>query len=233
MDFKKILKKMNDPLYQKQLKETAKRNEKYWNQLKEWREITVGATGHRPDKMGGWKNTLGGYDYTHPIPQKIKKDLFPVLVELINKGKTRFVSGGSLGFDTLFFWSVYTLQKKYPHIQNVVAVPFREQDIKWQSKQREWYIEMLHRADYTIDVPRYVHQANTHLALPKDINQYSKFKMNKRNEFIVDQSSVLITYLDLKEYKSGTAQTVRYAQKGYINRPVIIKLDSKKSYEFI
>lgn len=48
--------KPNDPDYQKKKKEREKREQ----QMIEWRKITVGATGHRPDKMGGWKDSLGG-----------------------------------------------------------------------------------------------------------------------------------------------------------------------------
>lgn len=87
------------------------------------------------------------------------------------------------GFDTLFFWSVHSLKKKYPHIQNVVAIPFKKQDIRWSKVQRQWYQRMLAEADEAIDVtrlPLYGFEFD-----PKP-DEYSPRKMHKRNAFIVD-----------------------------------------------
>lgn len=224
IDFKKL----NDPAYQEEMRLRRTEREERERQMDEWRKITVGATGHRPDKMGGgWKNGLGGYDNAHPKNIELRTLLLEQLEHLIvERGKTRFVSGGALGFDTMFYWSVHALKKKYPHIENVVAVPFVNQHIRWSSEQVKWYHKMLETADTIVDVARTedysTHEDRSKTPIPLD--SYSSPKMHKRNMFMVDQCSVLVAYYN--GTGGGTAHAYNYAVRSFY-RPNILRLDPR------
>lgn len=220
--------KFKDPAFRAELERKQKERERLYQQIDEWKEFTVGATGHRPDKMGGFADALGGYKREHPLVMKLKQTTLEVLEDLIvNQNMSRFISGGALGFDSLFFWCVHHLKKKYPHIQNVLAIPFVNQDNKWSEIQKHWYKRMLHEADEIIDVARHPlyctnEDKGSH---PIPLDDYSSAKMKKRNEFMVDQSKFLLAFFDGSA--GGTYHCVRYAMKNISNRPTIIVLDPR------
>ncbi|MFF2532305.1 SLOG family protein [Brevibacillus sp. NPDC058079] len=223
--------KFNDPEYRAEMKKKQAEKDARQKQMEDWRKRTVGATGHRSDKMGGFHNALGGYNRNHPLVIQAKQHTLAVLEKLIiEEGMTRFVSGGALGYDTLFFWCVNHLKKKYPHIENVVAIPFLNQWIAWIDTLPiavEWYHTMIKTADHVIDVARHSDYATNQDRGQKPIHldYYSKEKMNKRNEFMVDQSCYLLAYYDGSP--RGTGQCIRYAQRNYTNRPRIIRMDPR------
>ncbi|WPQ59462.1 hypothetical protein [Paenibacillus polymyxa] len=75
-------------------REESKTSQLRLQEMADWRKITVGATGHRPDKMGGYSNALGGYKRNHPIVTTLRGITLEVMEDLIkNHGMTRFVSG--------------------------------------------------------------------------------------------------------------------------------------------
>ncbi|WPS85603.1 SLOG family protein (plasmid) [Brevibacillus halotolerans] len=199
--------------------------------MESWRKVTIGATGHRPDKMGGFHNALGGYNRNHPLVIQAKKSTLAVMEDLIiNEGMSRFVSGGAVGYDTLFFWCANHLKRKYPHIENVIAIPFLKQWTAWVDTLPlavEWYHKMIDAADNIIDVARHPdYSTNEDLGQnPIDLNDYSKEKMKKRNEVMVDQSRYLLAYYDGSV--RGTGQCIRYAQRKFMDRPRIIRLDPR------
>jgi uncharacterized phage-like protein YoqJ len=221
--------RLNDPEFKKEWEAKQKARDDREQQIIDWREITVGATGHRSDKMGGWKDSLGGYDNKHPLVVQLRTALLEVLEELIvNQGKTRFISGGALGFDTMFFWAVNHLKQKYPHIENVLAVPFMKQYIRWKPQQRYWYHEMVKKADTFFDVARqedYNTREHEKGKNPIPLDDFSHEKMDKRNHFMVDQSGVMVAFFDGS--KGGTGNCVRYAVNNILHRPAIIRLDPR------
>ncbi|WPQ59463.1 Uncharacterized SPBc2 prophage-derived protein yoqJ, partial [Paenibacillus polymyxa] len=118
------------------------------------------------------------------------------------------------------------MKAKYPHIENVLAVPFLNQPKAWGDELLQatyWYKKMMEYADVIIDVARHPIYGTLEDHVPLD--DYSKTKMFKRNEFMVDQSCYLLAFFDGSS--RGTGQCVRYAQRGIINRPSIIKLDPR------
>lgn len=221
--------KFNDPEYKKELERKRKEQAEREQQIMDWRKVTVGATGHRPDKMGGWKDALGGYDNKHSLVAQLRTELLAELERLIvEEGKSRFISGGALGFDSMFFWAVHSLKKKYPHIENVLAVPFMNQYIRWQPQQRHWYHEMVKRADTFFDVARqedYNTREHEKGKNPIPLDDFSHAKMDKRNQFMVDQSGVMLAYYD--GTKGGTGNCVRYAVTNLLHRPAIIRFDPR------
>ncbi|WP_051588925.1 SLOG family protein [Ruminococcus sp. NK3A76] len=51
------------------------------------------------------------------------------ITELINKGYTDFMSGGMGGFDRVSAKTVYGLKRKYPHIKNILVIPYLDYNI--------------------------------------------------------------------------------------------------------
>lgn len=46
------------------------------------------------------------------------------IIKCIENGVTRFLSGGQGGFDRLSAGTVYRLKDKYPHIKNILVIPY-------------------------------------------------------------------------------------------------------------
>jgi uncharacterized phage-like protein YoqJ len=171
-------------------------------------------TGHRPDK-------LGGYDMKNPVILKLKEKLLEVIEKLIKEeGINRFISGGALGADQVAFWCVHILQKKYPEIKNIVAIPFAKQDALWNQEQKYWYQKMLKLADEIIYVDEeYQRDKET------PIGEYSSKKLQIRNEYMVDNSRIVVAVYDGS--KGGTSNCLWYAR--HLGR-TIYRLNPKRDF---
>ena len=146
------------------------------------REKTVCFTGHRK------------------IPQKalpeVRSRLYSAVARLILDGYTDFVCGGAVGFDTLAAECVLGLKEKFPSIRLTLALPCRDQTVRWESLQDlATYKRILGKAD------------SVHYVQPF----YTSGCMHERNRWMVDHSSVCIAYLTSK--KGGTLYTYNYAKK--------------------
>jgi uncharacterized phage-like protein YoqJ len=182
------------------------------------RRITACFTGHRPNK-------LGGYDWNNPIMQKLKNQLLNVINTLvIRHGITRFISGGALGTDQAAFWCVHLMKQKHPYIQNIVAVPFEKQDQYWRNEHKYWYRKMLEKADEVV----YVDTLEDYRDPQVPIGEYSKQKMHKRNEYMVDHSGIIVAVFDGS--KGGTYQCLYYARTSYVNQPIWL-LNPKQDFQ--
>lgn len=214
IDFKKILEEQQSEEYQQREKEQEERE----RIEKELRNQTAHFTGHRPQHK-----SMFGFDLKHPGYKPIIDKLTEVIEMVINKkGITRFISGGALGIDTIAFWCVHKLKDKYPHIKNIVAVPFKNQPIKWSEKDIKWYYKMLEKADKVI----YVDELDEYRINDVPIGEYHVAKMMKRNQYMIDKSKVTIAYWDGS--KGGTANTFKEANK--IGR-MLIRIDPRYNYE--
>lgn len=158
-------------------------------------------TGHRPDK-------IGGYNENNPITFKIKKELFKNIESLINKGVHTFICGGALGVDTWAAEIVLELKKKYFWISLWIASPFPSQPSQWPIHALNRYEHILNKANKVIQVSN---------------DPYSSYKMQLRNEWMVDNSEILIAVWDGS--KSGTMNCVKYAQSKHKE---IIQLNPKE-----
>lgn len=116
-----------------------------------------------------------------------------VIEDLIEKGYTRFVTGGAIGFDMLAAICVLAMRKKYADIELYLCLPCNDQDAKWNSVQKMHYGYIKENADY-------VEVLN---------EKYVTGCMQQRNKRMVDLSSVCIAYL--KRDYGGTKITVDYA----------------------
>ena len=123
----------------------------------------------------------------------IKKKLTEQIELLIQSGIILFVCGMAQGADTYFVESVLSLKEKYPHIQIEGAIPYFGQADSWSEKERIRYEKNLALIDYKTVVS----------------DKPSRFAPLKRNRYMVDKSSVLlsINYDKL----GGSAYTEQYA----------------------
>ncbi|WP_416042493.1 SLOG family protein [Bacillus subtilis] len=200
--------KLNDPEWKKQWADERKERERLLDERETLRKKTVCFTGHRPNK-------LGGYDMKNPTMLKLKEKLLEVVEELITKeNKSRFITGGALGTDQAACWCVHILKKKYPHIKNIIATPFKEQDKVWSEEQKMWYKRMLDVADEIINVEE-LDKYKVSGAVPEE---FSPAKMQKRNEYMIDHSEAIVAVYDGS--KSGTRNCLYYAKKTYLGHQI-------------
>ncbi len=129
------------------------------------------------------------YDYN-----EIREKLRNKLRELINEGYTEFYNGGAIGFDMFCALEVINLKKEFPIKLNLV-LPCKDQDAKWNEKQRDIYKFILEKCDSI----EYVSE------------EYKNGCMQKRNRVLCEKCDLLFAYM--KKESGGTYYTVNYAKK--------------------
>lgn len=125
----------------------------------------------------------------------LRKELVRVVEELCEKGYTRFLSGGALGFDTMAAEVVLEAKRKFPEIGLVMVLPCRDQQEKWSRADKQKYERILPEAEQVIYLTE----------------KYCTGCMHLRNKYLVDNSDVCIAYLTHRS--GGTAHTVGYAEE--------------------
>ncbi len=116
-----------------------------------------------------------------------------VLRSAVACGYDTFMVGMALGFDFLCFKILEKIRREKP-IKIIACVPCRGQANKFSEPQKDEYLRMLSASDETVVLSE----------------EYTKFCMQKRNIYMVDNSSLVIAYL--KKNKGGTFNTVKYAE---------------------
>lgn len=175
--------------------------------------MNVCFTGHRPDK-------LDGYNFMSYGSQKIINALRDKIEYVVDKYKDEhitFICGGALGIDQISFELCRRIRDDCDRFENItieVAVPFEQQDCKWQAQSRVVYRQQLKEADeitYVDTIPEYNIQI-------LEIGVYFNSKMDSRNRYMVDKSEIVIAVWDGS--KGGTGNCVKYANK--LNKNVMI-----------
>lgn len=163
-------------------------------------------TGHRPSK-------LGGYDWNTEKNQKIMIRLCDIVEEILSKcdagDEVKFIGGGALGTDQMGIHVVNRLKEYFPQWSYIeVAVPFKDQPIKWfNSSDVKRYNEQLNYADKVT----YVDKIDKYKIKGYEEDRYYPAKMQKRNEYMIDNSDIVIAVWDGS--KGGTCNCVQYAKK--------------------
>jgi uncharacterized phage-like protein YoqJ len=178
-------------------------------------------TGHRPQK-------LYGYNLDNPKYQQLAKCVAKELRLLIeNRGVRFFISGGAIGFDTVAFFVVEKMKREYPTlgIKNILAIPFENQFIKWNETDKERYIRMKNLADDIV----YVDTLSSYqVKNDSPTGHFSNIKMQKRNEYMVDNSSYIVALWD-GERKGGTYNCLEYVYKQKdFNKTIIVNPSTLK-----
>ena len=112
---------------------------------------------------------------------------------LIEEGYCTFLIGMAIGFDMLCFSLLLKLKQKYNHIKIIACVPCKDQAVSYGREKRTEYEKFLSVADEVITL----------------YPSYNEFCMKERNRYMVDNSSVCVTYL--YRMSGGTYYTTSYA----------------------
>ena len=145
-------------------------------------------TGHRPQKLGYGENSIQCDELKGRLEELIKN-----LIE--KESVTHFISGVALGVDTYAANIVLNLKAQYPGITLECAIPCETQAVKWNERDRDIYYDLLAKCDKETLLQQ----------------NYTSDCMQKRNEYMVDNSDYVIAVWNGKP--SGTGNTVKYAKK--------------------
>ena len=154
------------------------------------KSVTCCFTGHRPEKM-----RLESEEALFSLERR----LFAEVKAAVRDGFWYFITGGSLGFDTMAAEAVLCLKEKNADVFLEIAVPCLNQSGRWAEADRNKYAEILERADKVFHVTN---------------SDYTEKCMLLRNKYMVDRSSLVICAYNGE--RGGTGSTVAYAQKSGI-----------------
>lgn len=161
----------------------------------------VGFSGHRPDTLGA------SYDIDRdPVWLKVRSAVWSELYGAVQCGYDTFISGMALGFDQVVAEEVIRLRHRMPDlgIKLVAAVPFVGQEGRWPFESRVRYTQLLLQADDVVTVSP---------------GGFANWKMGVRNQFIVDNSALMVALWNGVE-AGGTYNCVRYARQ--VGREVVV-----------
>lgn len=127
--------------------------------------MSIAVTGHRPDKLGGYRNFEGF--------KAIRRHMRSFLEEAPD-GEIELISGGALGIDLL--WMQTGIIIGFPVI---AALPFEGYDLRWPEASRKEYQKWLDKCREVV----YVSPGGYHPA-----------KMQTRNEWMVDRADSIVAY---------------------------------------
>ena len=119
--------------------------------------------------------------YSDKLAGKLKS----VLCDLITKGADRFLLGGYGAFDSLAALTVHDLKSEYPHIRSSLVLAYLD---------REYNEELYDDTVY-----------------PPLENVPLRYAISRRNEWMVDVSDVVVSYVT--HTFGGAATTQRYAER--------------------
>jgi len=157
------------------------------------RPITCAFSGCRPHKAP-LIYRADGY-----LCETYAKRLNEEISRAVGLGYKFFLSGGGLGFDLAAAEGVISAREKMPYLRLIFALPCANHSANWTSEQKKRFKSLKAEADdiiYVSDGP------------------YEEGCMKKRNHFLVDCASMLIT-IETK-IRGGTMQTIAYAKKNHL-----------------
>lgn len=155
---------------------------------------TLCFTGHRPNKLGGYEGPNAKHFQT-----RLHNHLARIVTRAVEKRFKTFISGGALGVDQIAAEVIIErrLHVVKNNIQLIIARPFPSQHRKWPHSSQAHFLDIITAADKVVDVSD---------------DPYAPWKMQIRNEWMVDRSEVVIAVWDGIE-KGGTWNCIVYARK--------------------
>ena len=135
------------------------------------------------------------------VPNKDYEKIFNITKNkiefLIKQNNVKYFKvGGAKGFDTIASLSIIELKKVYKDIKLILILPCKNQDVKWNKKDKELYNIVLENADKII----YLYE------------EYTKSCMLERNDKLLENTDYCICYLREKAIKGGTVYTINRAK---------------------
>lgn len=146
--------------------------------------MIIACTGHRPDKL---PNKETGYILPNPTYIKVCKEIEKHLLQLKPE---KVISGMALGADQYFAFVATKL-----NIPFIAAIPFEGQESAWPFQSQYLYKVLLKYACEKVIVSP---------------GGYSAYKMQIRNEWMVDKCDILLAIWDGSS--GGTANCINYAK---------------------
>ena len=148
-------------------------------------------TGYRPEKFS-FELKFGS-----PEMNELENKIYDTVFALIEDGYNCFYCGMASGFDLLCGKAVADIRHTHPEkgVRLVAAIPFAGQSRGFASMWKKLYNMVLSAADESVLFSE----------------EYSFACFEKRNKFMVDNTSTVVCYFDGKQ--GGTANTVNYAKK--------------------
>ena len=147
--------------------------------------MIVAFTGHRPDKL---PNKETGYKLPNPTYIYVCQQIEKTLIELKPE---KIISGMALGIDQ---WAAFIAIKL--GIPFIAAVPFEGQEKAWSQVSQSIYNKLLSKAAERVVVCD---------------GAYAPYKMQLRNEWMVNNCDTLIVFWD--KTPGGTGNCVNYAKQ--------------------
>jgi len=146
--------------------------------------MIIAATGHRPNKIKSYNQEAypGTFSYERLV------DLSFQIIK--SKKPTHVISGMSLGFDMAIAQAAIDADVPF-----IAAVPFEGQESLWPQKTQDYYQALLDKASEI----EFISEPG-----------YEKIKMQKRNEWMVNHSDLLVALWDGS--KGGTSNCISYAE---------------------
>ncbi len=118
------------------------------------------------------------------------------ILKIYNLGYDIFLCGMAKGFDLACFEAVLSLKEEYSDVKICAVIPCSDQAKYFSVEDKIKYNSFLEQADFTV----------------LEEKTYYKNCMLKRNEFLVNNSSLLYAYFN-GEKKGGTYYTISLAKK--------------------
>ena len=154
--------------------------------------LSCAVTGHRPTrfKFKCKENTSGC--------KRLKKRLYDQFVLLYEKRVRQFYVGGALGVDMWAAEILLRLKERpgFEEVNLIVILPYDGHDVNWDERSKT-------RMQFIRDHARVIVVSNIH-----DVDSYSKC-----NRYMIDRADYLVAIYDnVKNLRTGTMQTVKYAE---------------------
>ena len=166
-------------------------------------------SGHRPTRF------KFGYKETHTGCKRLKRVMREQFDLLYQQGVREFYVGGALGVD---MWAAEILlrmkeQSAYSDLLLHMVLPFAGHDENWDERSRERLrFIMRHCADTVI------------IGIPGQL-PLACYKL--RNQYLVDHADCLLAVYDSdRSIRSGTGQTVHYAQRRGLHPIILVHPDT-------
>jgi uncharacterized phage-like protein YoqJ len=151
--------------------------------------MIIAITGSRPTKIGGYK-------LPNPTYNKICREIERLLSEMKPE---KCLSGMALGADQYFASVCLKLR-----IPLVACIPFEGQEMAWPEASQKTY--------------RLLRKLASEEVIVSD-GGYAAYKMQIRNEYLVDHCDKLIAVFNQADPSGGTFNCIKYAQS--VGREII------------
>lgn len=153
------------------------------------RDICCSFTGHRPVKLP-W-----GLRESDTRCTALKEELAARLEGIYQAGYRHFMCGMAIGCDMYFAEAVTELRRRHEDVVLEAVIPCGSQPDRWNLGQRQRYNALLDESDK--------------VTLLQTV--YTPDCMQKRNQYMVDNSSLLLACYNGRP--GGTMSTILYAQR--------------------